>query len=425
MGAAGSFPGRVAPLSGSPRGGPWRRVRPLLILLLLMPVLFCKQKEKDSNAWLLLAALIPRGCPPYAWNLPSGIPAPVVPSENCMSAEKVELGRHLFYDKRLSGNETMSCASCHLQEFAFSDRKAAPNGINPPNMTHPRNSQQLVNVAYNTRLTWINPNMTTLEIQARAPMFGISPVELGLTGDSYLDKFKNADLYRTLFQNAYGSGTDQINEQNIRFAIAAFQRTLLSFNSRYDRFTRGEGSLTADEIAGAEVFNGETAECFHCHGGFNFTDTSNHNQSTQQEFAYHDNGIHSTTYYNGLSSDKRGLYDVTGLAGDVGKFKAPSLRNVGLTYPYMHDGSKTCTVANPVTQQEACAREALNDIILNNYQAGGTTPSNKDTSLIRPFALTATQRGQLIDFLMSLTDTTFTTNSSFSNPRTSDPMFGP
>ncbi|MCE9598740.1 MAG: di-heme enzyme [Spirochaetia bacterium] len=403
----------------------FNRSKLLVILFGFCLAFACKKKDSDESSLLLLALALRSnsGCPTYAWNLPSSVPTPSVPGENCITAAKVELGRHLFYDKRLSGNESMSCASCHQQQFAFSDRKVTPNGIAPPNDLLARNSQQLVNVAYNTKLTWINPNLASLEIQSRVPLFAETPVELGLTGTGYLDKLANQSYYRSLFSAAFGSET--INEQNVRYALASFQRTMLSFNSPYDKFTRGQGSLSSDAIAGADLFFGETAECFHCHGGFNFTDTTLHSQSVFTEFAYHDNGIHSTTYYNGLSSDKRGLYDITHLATDVGKVKAPTLRNVGLSYPYMHDGSFTCTVANPVTQPDACAREALDNIILNNYMAGGATPSNKDTALIRPFSITGTQRQQLVEFLMSLTDSEFIGNSNLANPRSSDPNFGP
>jgi len=397
-----------------------------ILLLLILNFTACQKQEAD-NAVLLLAALAlaPRGCPPYAWNLPSGVPQPRNPAENCMSEAKVELGRHLFYDKRLSGNETMSCASCHQQQFAFTDRKITPNGIAPPNHILVRNSQQLGNVAYNTKLTWINPNMTSLETQVRVPLFADSPTELGLSGNAYLGKLTNQSYYRDMFRSAFGGGTENITEQNLRYALSVFQRSMLTFNSPYDKFTRGQGSLSANAIAGADIFFGETAECFHCHGGFNFTDTATHSNSGVAEFGYHDNGIHSTTFYNGLSSDKRGLYDITGLASDVGRVKAPSLRNVALTYPYMHDGSFTCTVANPVTQPTLCAQEALDNIILNNYMAGGSSPSNKDPTLIRSFILTALQRQQLVEFLMSLTDTDFISNPSLSNPRPSDTFFGP
>lgn len=385
-------------------------------------------KDQKKNAALLSAGfIVSQGCPPYQWNLPSGMPAPRVPSDNCMTDAKVELGRYLFYDKRLSANETMSCASCHRQSSAFSDGLTVPKGISPPGNILPRNSQHLTNVGYGSRLTWINPNLAALEVQVRVPLFADSPKEMGLATNAYLDKLYSESYYRDLFAAAFGSGADKFKEQNVRYALSAFERSLLSFNSPYDKYSRKEAALSSSAAAGKEIFFGENAKCSHCHGGINFTDAYEDVSSPSAETVYHDNGIYSISYYGTLPPEKRGLYNVTEKTSDIGKFKAPSLRNAALTYPYMHDGSVTCTSANPVTQPTECAREALNSIILNNYAAGGAggLPSNKDSSLIRPFTISDAERQQLVDFLISLTDTEFISNKSFSSPRPSDSKFGP
>ncbi|MBL0955064.1 MAG: di-heme enzyme [Leptospira sp.] len=373
------------------------------------------QKEDNNKNLLLLLFAIPTG---YNWNLPPGFPTPVVPSINPMSEAKVELGRFLFYDRALSRDQSMSCSSCHIQEFAFADAKVFPSGITGE--IHPRNSQHLSNVAYHTRLTWNNPLMTNLEIQSRVPMFGASPVELGLQNNDFVNRLNANPIYPPMFQRAFGDPT--ANEQNVRFALASFQRTMISGNSRFDQynFRNNRSALNASEVLGMNLFNGEKAECFHCHGGFNFTDTAFHGNSGSQEFFYHSNGIHSDAYYAPLSNDKKGLFDVTGISSDIGKFRAPSLRNIGVTYPYMHDGSFMCDDAeNPKITlgktKRDCAKNALTKVILH-YESGGQTTLAKDTTLIRPFSLTVTERENMVNFLLALTDDEFLSNPKFASP---------
>ncbi len=355
----------------------------------------------------------------YKWSLPAGFPTPVVPSENPMSQEKVDLGRFLFYDKKLSGNEQQACGSCHLQRLAFTDGRAV--GVGSTGESHPRNSQGLANVAYFTKLTWNNPNMNTLEVQSRAPLFGTTPIELGLTNDDYLQKLKSDSRYKQLFEKAFGAGDDKFTEQNVRFAIASFQRTMISGNSPFDKYAyqNQKTALTASQIRGMNIFNGEIAECFHCHGGVMFADSIQHTNTSTQEIFYHDNANKSTTEYQALSDNQKGLYELTLKSSDIGKFRAPSLRNIALTYPYMHDGSFDCSPANKPADRtqysDACATEALGKVI-DHYMSGGKNPSNKDTTFIRPFSLTSQEKTDLINFLKSLTDETFLTNTSLSNP---------
>jgi cytochrome c peroxidase len=390
------------------------------ILLLLVIFLNCKNNTKDLSKQntalnvLIFNRLNVSNSSSYNWNLPLGFPTPIVPAENPMSNEKVELGRFLFHDRKLSQNQTQSCSSCHLQSLAFTDGKTV--GIGSTGQAHPRNSQNLANVVYASRLTWANNKLLTLEQQARVPMFGDNPIELGLTNNDYINRLSSDSNYRELFSKAFGGGTEMINEQNIRFAISSFQRSLISGRSRVDRYTNyGErNALTASEIRGLEIFNGETAECFHCHGGFNFADSVNHSGLRNETVLYHNNGIKSQAEYAVLNANQRGLYEVTGLQSDEGKFKAPSLRNIALTFPYMHDGSFTCTTASP-TNIEACSTEALTKVV-EHYMSGGKPHPNKDSSLIRPFSLSAGEKTDLVNFLKALTDTEFITNTKFSNP---------
>ncbi len=381
-------------------------------------------KDSKNEDLLLLLAFLPRG---YQWNLPPGFPIPVVPAENPMSQEKVDLGRRLFFDNNLSQDRSLSCGGCHKQSLAFSDGRQF--GIGITGQAHPRNAQGLANVAYHPRLTWSNPVMRTLEVQSRTPMFGIAPIELGLNGNEYLNRFKADSAYISLFNAAFGGGADAISEQNIRFALASFQRIMISGNSPFDQYTyrNNPSALTASQIRGLRIFNGEVAECFHCHGGFNFTDTSFHSGSTFEEVFYHNNGTHDKAYYDALPIDKQGLKEVTLVESDQGKFRAPSLRNVELTFPYMHDGSIMCdnnTNPNHATgiaagaTNRTCARNALTKVV-EQYMAGGVgSPKHPsvDTTLIRPFSLTTQEKTDLVEFLLSLTDTEFLSNPALSSP---------
>jgi len=354
----------------------------------------------------------------FRWDLPDGIPAPYVPEENPMTVEKVALGRRLFYDKRLSQDQTMSCASCHVQKFAFSDRKKTPRGI--PSGTgdlHPRNAQHLSNAAYYSMLTWANPVLSNFEVQMRVPLFFTANAirELGLEGDDYLRRLRNDKTYLEMFAAAFGAGKPEtiINEANMRFAIASFERSLLSFNSPYDRHRRGEkNAMSESALRGMELFNGDQAKCSRCHSGFNFTESVVHYEGKAVLF-YRNNGLYSGAYYASKNGNERGLFEFTQKPEDVGRFRVPSLRNVALTFPYMHDGSISCS-PNHSNDDDACATEALGKVI-DHYRKGGAAGSEKDEN-ITGFELTEQEKNDLIEFLKSLTDREFITNPSFSDP---------
>ena len=175
----------------------------------------------------------------YHWDLPKGFPQPRVPASNPMSEAKVRLGRYLFYDKRLSLNGTQSCASCHRQELAFTDGRAAALGATGE--PHPRGAMSLVNVAYAATLTWSNPDLRSLEKQALIPMLGEHPVELGLAGReaAVLVTLRAEPVYRGLFPQSFPETAEPFNLANAANAIAAFERTIISARSPYDRYYRG------------------------------------------------------------------------------------------------------------------------------------------------------------------------------------------
>src|SRR5262245_2753205 len=165
----------------------------------------------------------------YAWAIPAGFPPPVVPADNPMSDAKAELGRHLFYDTRLSGNGTQSCGSCHEQARAFTDGRA--RGVGSTGQVHPRGSMSLVNVAYAQALTWANPSLTRLEDQALVPMYGEQPIELGLDrSDRWIEDVKRDATYQRLFAAAFPD-TPTPNRDHVVKALATFERTIVSARS--------------------------------------------------------------------------------------------------------------------------------------------------------------------------------------------------
>ena len=169
----------------------------------------------------------------YEWELPEGVPAPAVPADNPMTPEKVELGRYLFYDTRLSGNETQSCASCHEQQYAFAESRALPIGSTGDIVG--RNSPSLMNVAYYSTFTWMNPNFLDLSSQALVPLFGESPTELG-ADETVVERLRDVPLYQELFAAAYPEEEDPFTVGNLTRALSSFVRSMVSFRSPFDRY---------------------------------------------------------------------------------------------------------------------------------------------------------------------------------------------
>lgn len=332
--------------------------------------------------------------PAFVWHLPRGFPMPRVPASNPMSASKVALGRYLFYDTRLSGNGQQACATCHEQVRAFTDGLA--HAIGSTGESHPRSSMSLVNVAYASALTWGDPRVAGLEEQALAPMFGEHPVELGLTkpGRDLLDRLRRVPEYQRLFPAAFDAADDPFTIDNVTRAIASFERTIISGRSPYDRyhFDREDAAISGAARHGEQLFFGSPLSCFRCHGGFTFSgavDFDVRRSSGPPEF-----------HNNGLANRAGGLFEITGADEDFGKFKAPTLRNIAVTAPYMHDGS--------VPTLEA---------VLDDYAAGGRDQRNK-SELIHGFTLTADDKRDLIAFLQTLTDAELLHDPALANPWT-------
>jgi cytochrome c peroxidase len=298
---------------------------------------------------------------PYELNLPPHFPLPEIPEDNLLTKNRVELGRLLFADPILSRDSTVSCASCHKSEFAFADNRAVSPGVG--NRLGARNAPSLTYRAYATSLNW-DGGVPSLELQALAPIQ--AHFELDMDFATLVERLKRSPRYPSLFQAAYQTPP---NEVGIVKALAAFQRTLIKGTSDYDRYLQGDSAaLSPSAKRGKDFFFGETAECFHCHTGLLLTDET-----------FQNNGLYS-------EYKDQGRFLITGRERDKGKFRVPSLRNIELTAPYMHDGSLPTLEA-----------------VIDHYASGGAMHPAKST-LVRKFHITQQEKEDLINFLKSLTD---------------------
>jgi cytochrome c peroxidase len=334
-------------------------------------------------------------------NLPTGIipksfPAMNIPSNNPMTAAKIELGRHLFYDPQMSTSKTVSCASCHIASSGFADNIGVSAGVK--GRMGNLNAMTLVNLGHYDDYGW-NGRFKSLEEHAPGPIFNF--VELGFGRDPNLVEyygdpdsdtlilFGNLDdrpEYKTLFKDAFGS--EKITIDRIAKAIASFERTFESTTSPFDAFNNGKkDALSANALRGYKLFtDASKTNCLGCHNGPNFTDGQ-----------FHVNGISVTT-------KNKGRADRTGNSEDIGKFRTPSLRNAGVTWPYMHDGS--ISGANPTA--------ALEEVI-RRYSEGGDGRLNQDPK-IKKLNLGDQDIADLAAFIQSLTDTKFLHNPALQNP---------
>jgi len=302
-----------------------------------------------------------------------------IPDDNPMTVEGIYLGRKLFYDNNLSDDNTKSCASCHLQENGFTDPDQFSTGITGE--MGGRNAMQVINAGWFPTLFW-DGRASSLEDQALGPV--VNPVELNTTWPEVEVKIAADPLYPALFKMAFGSS--DIDSMQIVKAIAQFERTLLSFNSKYDNYFYGSFTgFNESEERGFDIYFSEVGDCIHCHSGPNLTDNEFRN--------------------NGLDTELTdlGLADVTGLSTDEGKFKVPTLRNIEFTGPYMHDGRF----------------ETLEEVI-EHYNSGVHTGSpNLDPEMANAAAglnLTDQQKEDLLNFLKTFSDEEFIYNPDFSNP---------
>lgn len=319
----------------------------------------------------LVAAILFVACQPAELvTVPERFPKMPVPESNPLTDERVELGKRLFHDPSLSRTRDVACASCHEQAHAFADPRRFSAGVD--GQLGVRNAPPLFNLAWNTSFFW-DGGAPTLEHQVAGPIK--NPLEMDMRLDEVVERLAGDATYVEQFEAAFDRGPDQ---EGVTKAIASFLRTMVSGDSRNDRFERGDPTaLTAIEQRGRDLFYSERAECFHCHVGFNLTNNGFHNNGTRAD------------------DPDLGREAITERASDRGKFKVPSLRNVAVTAPYMHDGSLA-------TLEE----------VIEHYSKGGEGHPNTDPT-IHPLRLSAEEKVELAAFLRALTDDAFLTDPRF------------
>ncbi|NNC94477.1 MAG: cytochrome-c peroxidase [Chitinophagales bacterium] len=302
--------------------------------------------------------------------LPAGFPPPAIPLENKLSKNRIALGKKLFYDKRFSRNKDVSCASCHFQENAFADKDRLSTGTN--GTLGFRNAPSLANVAYHNSF-FRDGGVPTLELQVLVPLD--SKEEMDIEMKDVIDLLNADPEYVELFQTSYQREPDPFGFTR---AIAAFERTLISGNSAYDKYNNGESSVfNESKKRGMNLFFSNRTNCSSCHSGFNFTNDSFENNGLYIEYA------------------DSGRMRVTLRESDRDLFKVPSLRNVEVTKPYMHDGSF----------------ESLEDVI-EHYNSGGVEHINK-SDLVKALSLSDREKEDLLAFLYTLTDEEFLKNPDY------------
>lgn len=333
----------------------------IALLIILAVALFLLWKEQRS-----LFDGIPESSVKEEWPVPLGLPPIPWPADNPYSKKKAELGRMLYFDKRLSSDGTISCASCHVLDRAFSDDKKISQGIRGHVGT--RHAPTVINSAYQPLQFW-DGRALTLEEQAKGPLS--NPNEMTLADnvhDAYQQchkRIKSIAGYRPLFKEVFGR--DECSVDDVVKAIATFERTVLSGNSPYDRYMAGDKTaMNEEQIAGLQVF--KRVKCGNCHFGPNFTDGRFQNI--------------------GVGTDKPepdvGRYGITKETRDWAAFKTPTLREAEKSHPYMHDGS----------------HQTLEEVV-EYYDVGGI-PNRNLHPLMKPLHLTAKEKAELVAFLKAL-----------------------
>lgn len=385
-----------------------------LLLILAAGAFACTpgSRAPDPLTHPRLAVPVGLAASDYDWNLPPGFPVPRVPPDNPMSAAKVELGRRLFYDRRLSGNGTQACASCHQQERAFTD--GLPRARGSTGEFHPRSAMSLANAAYLVTYDWADPGLTRLERQARIPLFNTRPVELGMAErvDELIARLTAEPVYRRGFAEAFPGDGEPVTLDHTLKALAAFVRTLISGDSPYDRLVfRGEvGALSDAAWRGMQLFFSDRLRCSECHAGFNVSGPVTYLGAPAAEPAFHNTGLYDLDGRGGYPRDNTGLHAVTGRRRDMGRFRAPTLRNIAVTAPYMHDGSVE-SLEQVIAVYARGGRE-----VADGPHAGDGRDSPQKSPLVSGFEITPEETADLVAFLHGLTDETFLSDPRFADP---------
>jgi cytochrome c peroxidase len=349
---------------------------------------------------------------PYTWNLPDGVSPPPIPADNPLTEEKVVLGRLLFYETRLAVNQKRSCGICHENKLGYTD--GFVRAVGATNEVHPRNTLSITNVGYRTALTWVEPELDSLEAQLLIPLLGTDPiVELGFGGaeDELLGILEEDAMYRRGFASAFPSERDPITVVNIARSIAAFERTMVSRDAPYDRYVRGDvDALSPDGQRGMELFFNPRVGCYRCHGGEEFMAVTNEAGEHVSDHGYFNIGLYDVDGLGSYPEGRTGLHSRTGEPADMGVVRVPTLRNVEASGPYFSDGTGA-TLEDVIEVFDAGGRETTSG---PNVGDGRENPFK--SSLLVPLGLTGDEKTDLTAFLRSLTDEIFLQDPRFSNP---------
>jgi cytochrome c peroxidase len=326
-----------------------------------------------TSIFLIVALLSFSGCKEdcpvsYVLDVPPWFPIMEIPFDNQLTQARIDLGRKLFYEPLLSLDSTVSCATCHLQENAFTD--GLPISIGADGVLGMRNAPTLANIGYSPSF-FDDGGVETLELQSQSPIFAVEEMNFSIAG--FLDRIEDDGVYNSMFQQAYGREPDAFG---ITRAIACFERTIISGNSRFDQYyyQNDLSALSESEIRGMNLFLSTEAKCESCHQLPLFTN-----------FEFENIGLYTTYADSGRAR-------ITHLTEDKGKFKVPTLRNVEVTSPYMHDGSM----------------QSLEEVV-EHFNAGGVAHVNQSV-LVQPLALANQEQEDLVAFLKSLTDQSLLNN---------------
>jgi len=370
----------------------------------------CKKDEPNGNSACDLT-YIPYKPTPYTIPKPARFPEIPVPADNPQTVEGVQLGRRLFYDPILSGDSTMSCSTCHLPQGSFTDNKAVSTGID--GIMGRRSAMSLLNVAYATNGLFWDGRAKSLEDQALKPVE--DPIEMHAKWPGVVEKLKQHPTYPELFRKAFGiSSCEGITKELAAKAIAQFERILISSGtSKYDLYLDGTVEFEDDELNGKLMFFDEgknsvpalpDAQCFHCHGSITLTGNN-----------YFNNGLDSVGRLDDFT-DKGRWEAIQGQVANPdtmtkGKFRTPTLRNIALTAPYMHDG-RFKTLEEVMAQYNDNGFGVVNEDIFIQQIGFPVTVG----SVVHYTGLTPQQTKDIIAFLKTLTDTTFVNNPDIQNP---------
>ena len=335
--------------------------------------------------------------------------------ENKFSQAKADLGRYLFYDRKLSVNNTKACASCHAQEFSFTD--GYTRSIGALGDLHQRNSRPLINIVFNKYLTAADSTLHFPEQQVNNPMMNEHPPEMGMKGNEelILQKLKDDDQYSGKFKLAFPEQENPFTIRNIQWAICSFVKTIFSFQSPYDRYVyqKDKTALNKEQQKGMQLFFSDKLQCNACHGGINFSAPLLKDGKGNNLF-YFNTGLYNTDSAGSYPVYDQGLVMLTSNAGDMGKYRVPTLRNLAFTAPYFHDGSAT-TLEDAIAVYENGGR----NVQAGSYAGDGRKNPHKHP-LVKGFRLNSQERKDLVAFLLCLTDSTVCANPAYANPFNDD-----